>query len=125
MVPETEGNGSQGGQAMRLPRFRVPTVLIGVALVAIGLDGMEVWRRTSSYRRKAVEHAHAARQARLQALFSLPERFLPRMTFRNISPITREWLIQSATYHESLAAKYERAAQYPWLPVEPDLPEPK
>ena len=27
-------------------------------------------------------------------------------------------------YHESLAHKYQHAARYPWLPVEPDPPEP-
>jgi hypothetical protein len=29
-----------------------------------------------------------------------------------------------AVYHTSLARKYERAASYPWLAVEPDPPEP-
>ena len=28
-------------------------------------------------------------------------------------------------HHEAMAAKYEHAARYPWLPVEPDPPEPK
>lgn len=114
---------------MRLPQFRVRTVLIGVALIAMCVyGGMEV--RKSSYRRLAAEHANAAKLARFQALFTLSDRFLPSKkymarTFPNISPITREWLIQSATHHEALAAKYERAAQYPWLPVEPDPPAPE
>jgi hypothetical protein len=30
-----------------------------------------------------------------------------------------------ATYHRALKAKYERAVRYPWLPVEPDPPEPE
>jgi hypothetical protein len=30
-----------------------------------------------------------------------------------------------ADYHARLAAKYHRAAHYPWLPVEPDPPAPK
>jgi hypothetical protein len=30
-----------------------------------------------------------------------------------------------ADYHAALRRKYERAARYPWLPVEPDPPEPK
>jgi hypothetical protein len=29
-----------------------------------------------------------------------------------------------ARYHDDLAAKYDRAALYPWLPIEPDPPEP-
>jgi hypothetical protein len=30
-----------------------------------------------------------------------------------------------ADYHAKLRKKYERAARYPWLPVEPDPPEPQ
>jgi hypothetical protein len=29
------------------------------------------------------------------------------------------------TYHGSLASKYWYAARYPWLPVEPDPPDPE
>ncbi len=28
-------------------------------------------------------------------------------------------------YHAAMARKYEHAAGYPWLPVEPDPPEPE
>jgi hypothetical protein len=34
-------------------------------------------------------------------------------------------LVRKIFYHESLARRYERAARYPWLPVEPDPPEPE
>jgi hypothetical protein len=34
-------------------------------------------------------------------------------------------LVRKISYHESLARRYERAARYPWLPVEPDPPEPE
>jgi hypothetical protein len=30
-----------------------------------------------------------------------------------------------AAYHARMRRKYERAARYPWLPVEPDPPEPR
>lgn len=30
-----------------------------------------------------------------------------------------------AAYHRKLSAKYQRAARYPWLPVEPDPPPPE
>ena len=30
-----------------------------------------------------------------------------------------------AAHHAALRSKYERAARYPWLPVEPDPPEPE
>jgi hypothetical protein len=35
-----------------------------------------------------------------------------------------EYLQRNADYHAQLARKYERAARYPWLPVEPDPPLP-
>jgi hypothetical protein len=35
-------------------------------------------------------------------------------------PRAEEW----RRYHEQMAKKYARAASYPWLPVEPDPPEP-
>jgi hypothetical protein len=34
-------------------------------------------------------------------------------------------MMDRADHHESLARKYEEAARYPWLPVEPDPPEPE
>ena len=36
-----------------------------------------------------------------------------------------EQATRRAAYHASLKRKYERAARYPWLPVEPDPPPPK
>ncbi len=28
-------------------------------------------------------------------------------------------------YHAAMADKYQHAARYPWLPIEPDAPEPE
>ncbi len=33
--------------------------------------------------------------------------------------------LKLAKYHYDMARKYEHAARYPWLPVEPDPPEPR
>lgn len=33
-------------------------------------------------------------------------------------------MMDRAEHHELLARKYEQAARHPWLPVEPDPPEP-
>ena len=39
------------------------------------------------------------------------------------------WIVarmeRQTAYYESMARKYERAARYPWLPVEPDPPMPE
>jgi hypothetical protein len=33
--------------------------------------------------------------------------------------------VKSSAWHAALAEKYRQAALYPWLPVEPDPPEPE
>jgi hypothetical protein len=37
----------------------------------------------------------------------------------------RSMVSRNLAYNTALAAKYRRAARYPWLPVEPDSPEPE
>jgi hypothetical protein len=48
------------------------------------------------------------------------------MTTEAIMQLHRDYnrMMDRAEHHESLARKYENAAQYPWFPVEPDPPEP-
>jgi hypothetical protein len=48
------------------------------------------------------------------------------MTNEAIMQLQRDYdrMVDRAEHHSSLARKYEHAAQYPWLPVEPDPPEP-
>jgi hypothetical protein len=49
------------------------------------------------------------------------------MTTEEIMHLQRDYdrMTDRADYHASLARKYEHAARYPWLPVEPDPPEPE
>jgi hypothetical protein len=35
----------------------------------------------------------------------------------------KQW--RPVEWHDSMARKYEHAARYPWLPVEPDPPAPE
>jgi hypothetical protein len=45
---------------------------------------------------------------------------------RPVSPLWRDELWRDEMRHlKRLAAKYKHAARYPWLPVEPDPPEPE
>ena len=47
-------------------------------------------------------------------------------TFTHYGPVEgHEPLMVKSCWHFDLAHKYEHAASYPWLPVAPDLPEPK
>ena len=48
------------------------------------------------------------------------------MTIEEIMRLHRDYdrMMDRADHHASLVRKYEHAARYPWLPVEPDPPEP-
>ena len=103
---------------MRLPQMTTGRWMIAVAVVALLMTGaFEVERA----RRRADEYRMlAARYAMYQA-FSLAEVKLYREN-HFIQLETRERA--RASHYGALAAKYQRAARYPWLPVEPDPPEP-
>jgi hypothetical protein len=90
---------------MRLPRMTTRRWMIVVAVVGIALGMIE---RHERFRWIAVRHRG-----------NVPKN-LP-----GIKPVGMEdkvWRLFE--WHESMARKYERAARYPWLPVEPDPPEP-
>lgn len=132
---------------MRLPRFRIRTTMIVVAVVALFVwVGIEVPRRerlSQYYRAKAtavsksegmyrslsraldwskrIEDAtsrHAARNGKLTE--SGAEDIQAAAVAR-----TEDFLAPKIEYFARLKQKYEHAARYPWLSVEPDPPEPK
>jgi hypothetical protein len=84
---------------MNLPRFRIRMLMIAVAMVAFGLATIVFYRRSQNFTSRAQDHEVA---------------FV-------ISCTTPEYV----SFHSALAEKYRRAARYPWLPVEPDPPEPR
>jgi hypothetical protein len=72
-------------------------VLVAVIAVATA-PGFILWRRSIELASRGRYHAHRASEY-----------------------ASTDW----SSYHRGLAEKYERASQHPWLPVEPDPPEPK
>lgn len=90
---------------MRLPRvrFTMRLMMIVVAILAnvLGLLG---WldRRARQFRDR--RDFHRARWSAIDEGFEV-----------EAAP---------AAYHRAMAEKYRRAAECPWLPVEPDPPEP-
>jgi hypothetical protein len=89
---------------MRLPRprFSVRRMMVVVAIVGIAL-GLDAWKasRAAFFGQKGAGH--------MQAWLRLP----------TDAPLSK------TRYHLRLASKYYRAYRSPWLPVEPDPPEPK
>ena len=92
---------------MRRPRFRLRTLLILVAVVAVGLGGV-LWmdRRAHHFRRIATEYRDMAKLLEISAATGS----------RQFGP--------DAVYCRALQRKYEYAASHPWLPVAPDQTEP-
>jgi hypothetical protein len=114
---------------MRLPRLRftLRTLLALVAVVAATLGGFLEYRRLM---RKAAEcRARAEDHAGIeQTLRTIIEKSGPSSPV-DISPgsglRSKRFTAKAVADHEAaLRLKYERAADYPCLPVEPDPPEP-
>jgi Tfp pilus assembly protein FimT len=112
-------------------RFTLRRLLIVIALLAVliaaGLEGARATRRAREYRQIAVAHA-AFRD------LSLGEAEAYRYVYIHKAPADSRAgtdLLRSeakeralARHYEALSAKYRRAARFPWLPVEPDPPQP-
>ena len=96
---------------MRLgcPRLTVRGMMVAVAVVAVALSLIVLKRRSDGYRSLAGYHA-----ARAMAESG---------TGPAESGFARIWT-QQGEWHKRMREKYERAASRPWMPVEPDPPEP-
>jgi hypothetical protein len=94
---------------MKLPRLTVRRLMILVALGALASYAAYLVRRSEAFRAEADRHRLA---------WVSPVAWL--------SLIDRDTRVPAkADYHHAMKWKYERAARYPWLPVEPDPPEPE
>jgi hypothetical protein len=136
---------------MPLPRLRftVRQLMLAVAVAALLTGGIVLARRSAHYRREAEFHSRAAARLRAEqrskASTARAGREQAEMWTRRardagsktaaqavedtapgIAPYEAAARAAGATAdnHDLLARKYERAARYPWLPVEPDPPQP-
>jgi hypothetical protein len=105
---------------MRVPKFRLRTLMIAVAVLGIAFGSLagllRIGQRTQRFRAVAREH----RQREI----------VNRLTVQGLvmqgaaSPgIERHRVLTD--YHKALNLKYEYAASHPWLPVSSDPPEPR
>jgi hypothetical protein len=99
--------------------------MVAVAVVALSVAGEQMRRRAVRYRGLAERHAKielVCRRTAARLPLMKPSdygAFCGGMA-RNIRRSPR-----LAAYQADLRRKYEHAARYPWLPVEPDPPEPE
>jgi hypothetical protein len=100
---------------MRLPkpRFTLRRLMLAVVIAAVVLATGAWGLKSVSYQRRAAYHRDQLR-------------FRADLPYFNDQQYSRDFkvYIQRRGWHEAMADKYERAARYPWLCVEPDPPEP-
>lgn len=105
---------------MRLPRMTTRRWMLAVAVVAL-LCLLEHRRRT--FRSRAAYH-----QSRLSGL-GVALSYDGHLRFYKHQDQGIKWLTNNEAkvpaWHEAMARKYRDGARYPWLPVEPDPPEPE
>jgi hypothetical protein len=138
---------------MRLPRLRftIRWMMVVVAIVALAL-GSTLWglkmRRLAHFyavrasMSKQLETKHRGLEARvtreiqeiekLQQEIGEPRPVTDEPSFASISAKQMRRVLEAvahtkklADHHATLRRKYERAARYPWLNIEPDPPEPE
>ena len=92
---------------MRLPRFRVRTLMIAVSVTALLLWGTMMGFRSCDYYRRAMA-------------YGAQERGWREIAARGRPPEWEQFHSDCVDYFAGLSAKYRRAMWRPWLPVAPD-----
>lgn len=113
---------------MRMPSFRVRTLMIAVAAAAVATAVVSLWSRSTEFARMAA--ICGLNEAKATARAKSATRALARDPK---GPAALPWRQSGEPEHShaqifryrALRQKYLRAARYPWLAIEPDPPEPK
>ena len=108
---------------MRRPRLRstVRRMMLAVAITGAVL-GLLAERRSRFLRLAEHYRARAGTWVLDRPILESTPRYSP---FSFIDPDGRDVPIPRSRWHRQLAATYRAAAARPWLPVEPDPPEPE
>src|SRR4051794_13948490 len=101
-------------------RFRIRWLMAMVAVVAVLMFGIRLWRLRVAYQQQAALHGRLEVSARRIAKYSGA---LGRIGLE--PPGAGAGLDRRAEYRAKLRQKYEQAAARPWLSVEPDPPAPE
>jgi hypothetical protein len=108
---------------MRLLRMTTRRWMIAVAVAAVCVGVWMLIMRARSYAALAASHAEGEKECRRIVEASENMRFDPA--------VWKDWIAYARhsrrlfVYHAGLRRKYELASHRPWLPVEPDPPEPE
>jgi hypothetical protein len=114
-------------------RFRVRTLILAVALVALALWSVRMWNLSARYRQEADFDAYgvtyfleAADHPRSPYCFppNPGEEEQRAEQWRKYKVQTRVWCLRMAQFFAEMNRKYDHAAACPWIRVEPDPPWP-
>lgn len=98
-----------------MPRISIRMLIAFIAIIGIGLAIPVLVKRSAEFRTIAEEQADSEMASLEYADDARGDGGDPQRVARGE---------QMSAYHRALKIKYERATRYPWLPVEPDPPEP-
>jgi hypothetical protein len=100
---------------MKFPRLTIRRLMVTVAIVGIVLGPLVyLGRRSSRFKQMSWAHERAMSDGATEAA-KLKRRGDPQSKLA----------YARADFHQAMWLKYFHAARSPWLPVEPDPPEPK
>ena len=103
---------------MRLPRYRLRTLLIAVAVVALGMGTIVgLARRRESFRRQAAQHRKLSNDARLYAM-SIDRRYLH---WGPSEPERAEMALRGDSLWR-FAGRVDLGGRPPRPPTDPDVP---
>lgn len=118
---------------MRWPRMTMRRWIVTVLVAGLLLGGI-----VGSYRLKRRRDsflAHLRYHVQTVNVWERQERTVRHLAqlgeednepdFAEHERFTAGQIARRVAYHAAMARKYRRAARYPWLPVEPDPPEPE
>jgi hypothetical protein len=97
--------------------------IVGAAAIVVSSLVLVGWGIAETERRGRCERFQAL--AEQHAWLSLKARGWSYTLTSNRQCIRGDWPTPLSLYHDRMKAKYECAARYPWLPVEPDPPKPE
>jgi hypothetical protein len=105
---------------MRVPKFRIRTLMIAVAVLGIAFGGLAGLQRMAQRSQRLLALARNHRQRGIVNRLTLEG----SVAHRAAKAETERYRMRTE-YHDALKLKYEYAARHPWLPVSSDPPEPR
>ena len=105
---------------MRVPKFRIRTLMIAVAVLGIAFGGLAGLQRMAQRSQRLLALARNHRQRGVVNRLTLEG-----LVAHGAAKADTERYRMRAEYHRALNLKYDYAARNPWLPVSSDPPEPR